>query len=481
MKMSANGYLIPANPQPEDMVCLLLYIPNDPLYIKAMAGGFSDYGRWFQWERDGTNRASLAARAWKDAIDYTFENGWLVCEDMQDKLDDILDQLRTLNDMQINVNCGCGCNCGCSGGSGNTDLLNPDGTPINTPLPNPPSTTEPDEFVGAWQCDAANEFVDGWIDFYNNLLSVGALGSVSVTVLLPLFVAATILTGGMVAIIALVMALTISPGIAVLGWVTAWLEENRSELICVMANSLTPATAYQNVTAYLVANKMNSNGSFAGEWVENILKPALQDTDWNLLFTPDSMPIRLSNQESTCNCQGVAELPEFEGWYLVPAIEGIEEVTAGSIEVTNYIWNYVSSNGGRAESDNDISEFIADGRTWIGDVRASGEHAGYVIQKIGVSGSVNLFPFVSDPMIGIEEADWAAGEVWTKWATTSGLDKASFQAGLEAIFAGYTIEHTADRTFSNASQHRVAVAGSGVCNTQFRVFAVVAGTALNIA
>jgi hypothetical protein len=449
-----------------------------------MSGAFSDMSRWTQWEKDGTNRASLAAQTWKDAVDYTYENGWLncgmdCCDEILDRLDSIELLLKGLTDMNINVNCGCGCACGCKNGNGG---VNEDGTPINQPLPPPPSTTEPEEFVGQWKCDAANQYLDGWLDFYNNYFILANLSTATIAAVISIAIATTIMTGGLGLVLVLLSGTLLGGAATFADWVRDWLAENREGLICAMVSAATPAGAYNNVVAYLLAHKADQNGTLAGEWVENILKPGFQDTDWNLLFTPDSFDIEIGNQGSTCNCLAATDLLGDGDWYLVPAVEGEEVITVGSITVSNYIWSYVGGDNEVAESYPSFDGFLASGRTWIGDVAQSGEHAGYVIQRLSPSGDVTFEPFPSDPMIALSSSAYAAGEVWTKWQTASDLIKATFQSSLETIFDGFDVTHTSDRTFDNLSQHRVRVAGEGEGshNTQFRVFAVVAATALNI-
>lgn len=479
--MDGKGYLLPSDPEPEGLTCLLIYVPSDPMYLAAMAGAFIEFGSWLQWEKDNTNRASLAAKTWKDAIDYTFENGWLQCEDMLDKIDDILDQLKELNNMNVNVCCG-GCGCGCKGGGNGGGFVGDDGLPIETNLPPVPSNQEPESYNGAWTCDAAHQFVDQWIDFYANTFNLGIIGNASIGAVLSIAIAAGILTGGIGLLLILVAALALVPAATASDWIRDWLVENTDGLICAMVSAATPAGAYNNAIAYLAAHKSDQHGSFAGGWIERIIQPVFQDTDWNLLFTPDSFTIDIGNQGSTCNCLSATDLLGDGTWYLIPAVEGEEEVTVGSITVSNYIWHYVGGDNEIAESYPSFSGFLASGRTWIGDVAGSGEHAGYVLQRLSPSGDVTFEPFPADPMIGLDSSAYASGEVWTKWQVASDLIKATFQSELETIFDGFTVDHTADRTFDNLSQHRVRVAGAGAGshNTQFRVYAVVAATALNI-
>ena len=312
-----KGYLLPENPQPEGLLCLKIYIPDDPTgyYLAAMSGAYSDMSRWTQWEKDGTNRASLAAATWKDAVDFTYENGWLNCGDM-DCCDEILDRLTNLEallgefaNMNINVNCGCGCGCGCGCKNG-TELVDEDGLPLPNPIPPIPSDQLPDGNISGWLCDAANEFVDRWIDFYGNMFNLGIIGQGSLAAILSLAIAAGILTGGIGTILILIAAITILPAATAADWIRDWLAENKEGLICAMVSSPTPAAAYSSVLAYLAEHKSDQHGSFAGAWIERVIQPVLADTDWNLLYNPDSFVISSSNAGSDCSaCQAVGFYP----------------------------------------------------------------------------------------------------------------------------------------------------------------------------
>ena len=68
-----TGYLIPENPTPNELNCLLVFYPDDPMYLQALLGSLTYLGTWTAWERDATKRGRLAAAAWKDANDCTFD------------------------------------------------------------------------------------------------------------------------------------------------------------------------------------------------------------------------------------------------------------------------------------------------------------------------------------------------------------------------------------------------------------------------
>ena len=81
-------YLLPDDPQPEGTGCMLVFYPDDEMYRRALLGSLHFLGTWVAWEKDGTNRAALAAMAWKDANDRT-------CE-MADCLDELISSINDL-------------------------------------------------------------------------------------------------------------------------------------------------------------------------------------------------------------------------------------------------------------------------------------------------------------------------------------------------------------------------------------------------
>jgi hypothetical protein len=489
-----KGYLLPDNPQPEGLLCLKIWIPDDPTgyYLAAMSGAFSDMSRWTQWEKDGTNRASLAAQTWKDAVDYTYENGWLncgmdCCEDINDRLDSIELLLKGLTDMNINVNCGCGCGCGCKDSN---PWLDENGQPLPIEPPPIPNQNEPPEDVSVWKCDASHQLADDLVNFYSELRTAATLGELSLPIIAGILAALTLITAGTVWILATIAFIFGASAGTIASFVANWLSEKREDLICVFYSSLTPAQAHDNFLAYLSEHKADVDGQTAGFWVEGVLKIVSGNIAWNELFEPDSIEIHPSNIGSTCPCEGSLIFDIFgDGtWYLVPSLEGEEFVNnnAGYV-VGNYLWSFSGSGENQeAQSYPDFPEFLATGKTWLGggggQVATTGDHAGYVMQRVGAATGVNTSSFLGAGIIALDAAGYAADDVWTQWQTASDLPKLDFQSGLEAIFDGLSLVHEADRTFSNLDQHRMTMVGvdSSAHATQFRLFAVIAGTALDL-
>lgn len=74
MAADGTGYLIPDNPQPDELNCLLVFYPDDPMYLAALLGAITYMGTWAAWERDPDKRARLAAAAWKEANECTLDS-----------------------------------------------------------------------------------------------------------------------------------------------------------------------------------------------------------------------------------------------------------------------------------------------------------------------------------------------------------------------------------------------------------------------
>jgi len=490
-----KGYLLPGNVQPEGLLCLKIYIPDDPTgyYLAAMSGAYSDMSRWTQWEKDGTNRASLAAQTWKDAVDFTYEHGWLDCGDMDccdeinDKLDIILSRLQGFEDMNINVNCG-GCGCGCKDSNQNP-WLDENGQPLPIEPPAIPGQSEPENDVSVWKCDASHQLVDDLVNFYSELRTAASLGELSLPIIAGILAALTLITAGTVWILATIAFIFGASAGTIASWVANWLSEKREDLICVFYSSLTPAQAHDNFLAYLSQHKADIDGHTAGFWVEGVLKIVSGNIAWNELFEPDSVEIHPSNIGSSCPCEGGSyfDLLGDGTWYLVPAIEG-EIFIAGNAnyQVSNYLWSFVATEGNQhCQSYPDFAEFLATGRTWLGGtspVATTGEHAGYVMERVGGSIDCRTFDGSGAGIIHVAVEDFGFHDVWTLRNSQSDLDLTPFRDALETIFDGLDIVHEADATYSNAIQHRMTVRGTNddPKTMQFRLYAVIKSSALNL-
>lgn len=100
-KPGSRGYIIPPDPQPAGYRCIGLLIPDDDYYLYAMQGAYEELTHWYKWEKDGTNRATLAAQAWSSAYDITMECYWqkdvmIMCG--EEKLDELIAMLAEIRD-----------------------------------------------------------------------------------------------------------------------------------------------------------------------------------------------------------------------------------------------------------------------------------------------------------------------------------------------------------------------------------------------
>ena len=333
-------YILPENVQPSSLLCLRVYIPNDQLYLEAFSGAFNDFGRWTQWERDGTNRASLAATTWKDAIDFTFATAWLNCDGEMDCCTEILDRLTQielgiegLNNMNVNIS-NCGCSCGCSGGIPQGDLPN---QVTNLPIPPIPSSEAPTTPIDSWKCDAASQLWDDWYALFTNFQASVIAGDATVAALIAIAGALAIITGGLSVLLAILAGVAGATASTVLGWVRDWLEAHRDGIICAIFAANTPAQAYNNVVAYISDNADNPLGSLQGYFIQNQLTAVAGDTNWNAIFTPGSIAINPSLVGSDCSSCALSTPPETVAGYEWRRAELLQDVQASAYTLTKVI------------------------------------------------------------------------------------------------------------------------------------------------
>lgn len=74
----SRGYLLPdGEAYTDELACVLLFYPDKDEYRRALRGALDYFGVWLAWERDSAKRGKDAARAWKEANEFTYE-----CMDM---------------------------------------------------------------------------------------------------------------------------------------------------------------------------------------------------------------------------------------------------------------------------------------------------------------------------------------------------------------------------------------------------------------
>jgi len=258
-----KGYRLPEEPDPQDYYCLKVFIPKDEIYLYAFSGSFQYLSKWVAWEKDTTGRATIAAQRWKEAYQYTLDNGWLNCEaDCPDCPEE--DEMTTVIN---NINCG---GCGCGGGSSDTiNVYNPPGNtnciPLPTtgddePIPPPPAQpTEPPEPYfpddpnwenqTAWQearCRIANwgwRLVNGVLEAIANAnetsQQMGVILAFLVTVI-PYSLFARISPSRLIAMLQAISGLAniIPSGLSDLfGEMRTWWQENQADIVCTAYNA----------------------------------------------------------------------------------------------------------------------------------------------------------------------------------------------------------------------------------------------------
>lgn len=67
MSTKNKGYLLPEILNPDTEICILVPVPNDPAYIRAVLGQLSDLGGWGMWEKEETHGAVLVASRWRES------------------------------------------------------------------------------------------------------------------------------------------------------------------------------------------------------------------------------------------------------------------------------------------------------------------------------------------------------------------------------------------------------------------------------
>ncbi|MCB8946169.1 MAG: hypothetical protein H6658_20685 [Ardenticatenaceae bacterium] len=305
MRDANKGYLLPDNVSPEDMLCLKVFIPNEPRYLEAFSGQYHDLGTWLAWEKDNTNRAALAAAAWKSAIDYTYENGWLNCGESMECCEEILNRLTNIEtligglDMTVTVNncisCGCGGGCGCNNGDypwGND--------PAQDPLPTPPSTdpTYPNEADPAGWCDRVTEIVSRYVVVFQTLQEWwGGINGTATAIISwidyyfgSLGVASPIIVAALSAALSFVLTNSLVERLRTVA------ENAKDALICALIPTESPAESKSAFEAEL-------SQQYAGESlpVRTLMKAVALVIDWNKVHDLEGIPTSPEYVGSSCD------------------------------------------------------------------------------------------------------------------------------------------------------------------------------------
>jgi hypothetical protein len=85
MSDGPHGYLLPDNPDIQELVCIRVFVPKHTLFIGAFWGAYEYFTKWVAWMRDPLKRGKVAARSWlrayeRSRAEYLLTNG--ECFDM---------------------------------------------------------------------------------------------------------------------------------------------------------------------------------------------------------------------------------------------------------------------------------------------------------------------------------------------------------------------------------------------------------------
>lgn len=77
MTTEKRAYLLPEDIDPDDDLCIRVYIPNDPIYIGAFWNAYEYFTKWGAWERDDAHRGVEAASRWLSSFEQARDE-WLL-------------------------------------------------------------------------------------------------------------------------------------------------------------------------------------------------------------------------------------------------------------------------------------------------------------------------------------------------------------------------------------------------------------------
>lgn len=169
-----RGYLLPSgDAYTDELACVLLFYPDKDEYRRALRGALDYFAVWLAWERDSAKRGQDAARAWKEANEYTYE-----CMDMN-YCALILANLDAIVNLLSQQHC-------CDGN--NTVTYNDNTIVTTTIVPgvgDPPATWGEEEVPADWDewaeyvCYHAHLYVDNLIEgaaILDTMVTVGSWG-----------------------------------------------------------------------------------------------------------------------------------------------------------------------------------------------------------------------------------------------------------------------------------------------------------------
>lgn len=294
------GYLLPANLEPEDDRCFVVYVPAEQKYIDAFIGSLVGLEKWTIWERTGDNSGAIAARRWKQANQRTLDAMAIVdCDLLNEMLED--------GDMSIvinnNTSCGgCG-SCGeCASPTSTYTPLptqpQPDTLPTIENIPDfeddgatvPPGFDDYDSWLN-YKCSVARTIAFNTYDTLVNMSTLSGLAGLGAATLAAYVSSASVVgglvtgllgvgllaTGAMWFIIASLVAMVLA-GTALLFYISALSDRvlaNIDVLTCIIFQGPTKEAVKANVTSFFqseVAAIAYDNTVEEGVFTVNILR-----------------------------------------------------------------------------------------------------------------------------------------------------------------------------------------------------------------
>ena len=333
-----RGYLVPDEPQPEGLKCIVVFYPDDILYKQALMGALQYFTQWTAWNRDADHKGLLAGEAWRLAYEET-ENSMGCLNELADSVSEVALAISGLN-------MGGGASC-CSPATetiGNEPSWLNDGQgqvgDLNNPQSDPVGWDEVENGVyDAYKCSVANAIVDDWISTMAKMSTVGgmvsAMGAAAVIALFNSSMLSGLIVGLMTvglsasgAVVVLIGAFVtiILGGVAVLAyWQDMASSYDRQKAVCDLYN----ASTSQIAKAAMEANNAIAAANLAGDGVTifatglaSVAGVLLPDVLFDALF--DAIDHVSSGSPVMCACGLVPET----GWYEITLdFNDIEDMT----------------------------------------------------------------------------------------------------------------------------------------------------------
>lgn len=293
----SKGYILPEIIDPNELVCVKVYIPKGDEYLRAFSGHLHRLGTWQVWEKDNTTRAAQASLVWKNALDFTMLNGWLdSCGDcMNEECCNAI--VEAINNLQLTVNVSGGGGGGCCSVDKTWKL--PDGFEDDLPAEFPPISTDETELLEQQLCDQAHqthakirEFFDAFADLtgelnpYDELLAL-AIGTGLLALPTP-FKLIELLTLGSLALYELLERDTLD----------FW-DNMLDDFACAMISHTNAQSFYDWLVGYVREFAPNV---FVAQWMLAVL----QMPEWSLIYD-GAFDIEPEYENSTCDCMEASE------------------------------------------------------------------------------------------------------------------------------------------------------------------------------